>query len=131
MGVRSLPAPGSAGLVLERLHRRFARLSRDVDEDEVPPTRAAQSACEGVLASLSMRLPAGFPFPHVSTAGQGDLFCEWRGERATVLVFISSSGTVALHRIGTRSGQRQATPSATPDEVAEAIEWFEASNTPR
>jgi hypothetical protein len=116
----------------DRVRRRLERLSHDVEEDEVAPTEPAQRACQEYLTAAALGMPPGqdFPFPHISTAGEGDLSCEWRLADKVVLAMISPDGVLALHVLGLSEGlvaAQQTVPNPTPKDLHSALRRFPAS----
>jgi hypothetical protein len=117
----------------EYLRKRLARLLQDIEEDEVPPSDEAQHACLDRLASAAARFETGsrFPFPHVGTSGEGDLTCEWQGDRRVVLFSISPQGKTALHRIvmsDTRVTDRETLLEPSPEALVTALKWFQGTD---
>jgi len=115
----------------KRLRDRLARLSGDLEEGEMPPTEAAVQKCEETLVAAADHLPTDrpFPFPHLTTAGVGDLSCEWRKDDRLVLLFISAQGEACLYRVtlaGTQVVTREPIAPASADELLIAIEWLVA-----
>jgi hypothetical protein len=115
--------------IAERLKRRLARLSQDLEPDEVPPAEAAQHQCLEKLAAAADSTPPGrvFPFPHIGTAGEGDLSCEWRANERIILLLIAPSGDMAMHQMEMAAGQVsvwQTVSQPTPEDVLAAVEWL-------
>src|SRR5690348_15616272 len=83
----------------ERLRSRLVCLVEDLEDGEIPPTDLATERCRAILMAAAERLPPGrtLSFPHLATAGEGDLSCEWRRFEKRVLLFISALGESTLY----------------------------------
>jgi hypothetical protein len=110
----------------EYLRKRLARLTQDIEEDEIAPSDEAKRECLDrlVSAATSFGVSSRFPFPHVGTSGEGDLTCEWQGDQRVVLFSLSPQGKTALHRIvmsdmGVTNRETLLEPSS--EAVAEAL----------
>jgi hypothetical protein len=121
--------------VAERAARRLEILSQDLEFGEIAPTAEAGRTCRDYLAAAAsgMRLVPSFPFPHISTGGEGDLSCEWRGSERSLIALISPSGEMAIHRATIKDGRTlssEVVPGATIEDLRAAVEWFTAESTP-
>src|SRR5439155_26429038 len=99
------------------------------NEDDRLPTIEAKRAATDLLTTAAAQMPQDlpFPFPHVSSAGEGDLFCEWRTGPATVVALISPSGLTGIHRLVAEEGgvRTLSTVSpATPADLVAALVWL-------
>jgi hypothetical protein len=113
----------------ERAKRRLAHLTQDLEEEELPPTAGAQLACLDLLAAAATAIapPHTFPFPHLNTAGEGDLSCEWRGGNRVVVAAISPEGQVSLYRYEMCNGramEREALPRPTAEALGRTMAWL-------
>jgi hypothetical protein len=113
----------------ERAKNRLARLAQDVDEEELPPTEDAQRACLDLLTAAASAIAPGrsFPFPHLSTAGEGDVSCEWRGENRVVVAVISPAGVASVYRFEMSNGralEREILSEPTAEALGRTIEWL-------
>jgi hypothetical protein len=99
----------------EKVRYRLGVLAEDVAHDETTPTAEARDRCIGLLGDVSERMPDGLrlPFPHISTAGGGDIECTWEHGDRTLFLSISPSGAARLQKI--RSGAPDAENLAVVD----------------
>src|SRR5947209_7759546 len=95
------PINANIGTVRERIERRLKYLSDELEPEEMPPSEAAKRSCTRLLADTAARMPVvdRFPFPHISTSGEGDLSCEWARETYVIIALISPRGATAIHEM--------------------------------
>ena len=131
---KAIPASAGIDTVRERAERRLEYLSQDLEPDEMPPPEAAKRACIRMLTAAAATMPVGqpFPFPHISTGGEGDLTCEWARDRCVVVALISPQGVAALHEMKVEAGRvtsHRTTANVQANDVGAALErWLSAES---
>jgi hypothetical protein len=113
-------------LLAKRLRQSIEELSDDLFDDEIPPCSRAVEECVTRLIATATRFSpmSSFPFPQMTTLGDGGLSCEWPSEKKRVVFSVSSLGEsrLSIHERsaeGTLSSRHIVAPSA--EEIESSI----------
>src|ERR1700722_8645656 len=69
-----------------------------LEEDEAAPTQEARSACHRILQNVEAIWGGSglMPLPTVTSAGEGDIFCQWVRSDSIAYIDIESTGATRL-----------------------------------
>jgi hypothetical protein len=115
-----------------RLQHLIKVLKEEMEEGEVLPTDAAETAFIATMSSLVEwgAISSVSQLPHVSTMGAGDLACEWRGADRSLRLTIGPTGQLRVYKATFQGGRLAGhTPSdkvGTKD-LRIAVEWVRSN----
>lgn len=88
-----------ARAILKHLHDQIGWLAGEIDEDERVPSQLALQTCEYILSGVANLVVGGrLALPHIGTAGDGDLYCDWRRHGRVVSILVDESGSAVLRQ---------------------------------
>lgn len=113
--------------VATRIHERIEEACLDIQEEELPPTDAAKTSLDRILAGTEKirRRDFRIPLPLVTFRGDGDLSLTWREGRRELYFAIFPDGSSRLQRFegpGSEAVRVDENPDAR--QLIDSVNWL-------
>src|SRR5580658_5770262 len=119
----------SPSAVRRYIAERVLGLTNDLDQDDIAPTAAAQTACADLLESVETECWnfGTMPLPGVTTSGDGSMHCQWSAGGHRAYLSVDPKGLVRLFTAETvdqRTTDSRTITNPTPYQLASALHWL-------